>query len=478
MFATRKHRPRVVASAFACITVSLLVVTTSCSSSSTPKPSDNHLTIMTNSGSWAGFGESSLKSANSVNSFYKRFHDIWVKKYPTLSITEETVRDMPEATSKTLLAVTSKNPADLIPIGSDLGALVQRGALTNLDAYFKKAGITADDFLPGLAASAQVNGHWYAIPGASDPSTGDLLYMPAAAKAAGLDPVNPPKTWDELYTATVKATKFDSAGNIVRAGYQLNYAPTQLSDVVNLYCGSWTTYNQTTGKFNANAPCIKNYFTFQKKVLDFYGGIGKWSKFFQGDPYVYDCSDADYLEQGKTIFTIDAWWVGSQLDSCKNYKNEWRLAPAPAAPSGSPYGSNAVRTMAWMVGIPQGAANPDVAFNFAKLILWDNGRLLGPTTNGAVLKSELQPWADNLVKISNAERTKNGAVGQPMKSAMDLVVTEATKSGVGTPVSPYTNYYNSLLDSAWQQIQFGKASVSGSLDSAQKLIEQREASGN
>ncbi|MGV3490010.1 MAG: extracellular solute-binding protein [Devosia sp.] len=433
----------------------------------------NKLTIMTNSGSWLGLTEDSLNSTSSVSSFYRYFGDLWAEKFPGLEVEEIQVKDMSEATSKTLLAVQSRNPVDIIPVGGDLGALVERGALENLDDLYAAAGITEADFLPGVAESARYNGHWYGIPGASDPSVGDLFYIAETLVELGLDPDNPPTTWDELYALIEQTTEFDANGKIVRAGFMLDYRPQQLSDVINVYCGRWETYDPATAQFRADSPCIQGYFNFQKKVLEFYGGIENWKEFALGDPYVWDCADNEYAQSGKTVFAIDAWWVGNQMDMCPNYLKEWRLAPAPVAPSGNEYGVNAVRTQAWMVAIPKGAKNKQLAFDFARFTLWDNGGLLGPTTNGAVLKNQLAPWAATLIATSDAAREAKGAAGKPMAGALEVVLAEAEGSLVGTPSSPHTTYYNTLMDQAWQDIQYGNATVEEALANAQQLIDKR-----
>src|SRR3954469_8950295 len=103
-------------SALVCVVLTLMTLASACSKSPAKKEA-NHLNIMTNAGSWAGFDKSALNSASSVLAFYKYFHDIWEKKFPGLTLTEQSVKDMSDATSKTLLAVQSKNPADLIPVG-------------------------------------------------------------------------------------------------------------------------------------------------------------------------------------------------------------------------------------------------------------------------------------------------------------------------------------------------------------------------
>src|SRR5262249_23753515 len=138
-----------------------------------------------------------------------------------------------EAT-KTILAVNSGNPPDLVGTDSYLGLLVARHALMNLDAFYKRAHITASYLLPGVAAAPQVNGHWYGMRGASGPSRGDLLYIPKFVTAAGWDLNKIPTTWDQLWTATQKVTTWDSKGNLVRIGLPVD-APS--SDEANLFCG-------------------------------------------------------------------------------------------------------------------------------------------------------------------------------------------------------------------------------------------------
>ena len=52
---------------------------------------------------------------------------------------------------------------------------------------------------------SQIDGHWYGIPMAAGLG-GNLFYLPKLVKAAGLDPNNPPTTWDQLWAATTDRT--------------------------------------------------------------------------------------------------------------------------------------------------------------------------------------------------------------------------------------------------------------------------------
>lgn len=438
-----------------------------------PSAEPNSITLMTNPLAWGGFTPEAASGSSSISSFYKYYGTLWEKQFPGLAVKEQPVKDMAEVVAKTLLSVKAGNPPDLVVIDEDLGTMVKRGLLTNLDPYFQAAGIDGSTFLPAMKDFATVDGHWYALPAASNPSTGDILYLPAQVKKAGFDPDNPPRTWDDLWQAVQKATTFDSAGNLTRAPYDVQWDYGKWSDMMNLYCGSWATYDPQTARFTANAPCMKDFFSFQKKVVDFYGGMDKWTKFYAGDPQVWSCSDDEYLNSGKYLFKIDAWWSGNQMDSCDNYKQEWRLSHAPT-PTGSESELSAIRTTAWMVGIPVGAKAPQHAFDFAKFILWDHGDLLGPTTNGPVVTAQLDSWASDLTKKSTERRTASGAAGQPMQDALTMVLGEAKLGTVARPNSPNNTLYNTLIEQAWQSIAYGKMDVDQALDAAQQQLDAKQ----
>lgn len=66
----------------------------------------------------------------------------------------------------------------------------------------------------------QVGGKWYAYPTSSD--TGMMIYYNVGHfTEAGLDPNNPPKTFEELLDYAKKLTKYDANGNISRNGLAL-----------------------------------------------------------------------------------------------------------------------------------------------------------------------------------------------------------------------------------------------------------------
>ena len=117
-------------------------------------------------------------STNTIFTYYHYYHDLWKKRFPNLTIKEIDVSSYPDLTTKVILGVNAGNPPDLIGTQGQLGALVARKAVQNLDAYYKLYNITPGMFLPALASWARMQGHWYAMPENSNPSQGELLTIP------------------------------------------------------------------------------------------------------------------------------------------------------------------------------------------------------------------------------------------------------------------------------------------------------------
>jgi multiple sugar transport system substrate-binding protein len=93
----------------------------------------------------------------------------------------------------------------------DQAILSSRGALLQLDDFVKTSTeIKRENYFPGPLASASWDGKLYGIPKATN--TIALYYNKDMFKAKGLDPENPPKTWDEMLAAARKLN--DPAANV------------------------------------------------------------------------------------------------------------------------------------------------------------------------------------------------------------------------------------------------------------------------
>ena len=104
---------------------------------------------------------------------------------------------------------TGTNP-DIISIDNpDHAAFAARGAFLDLtDLAAASDQIDMDNYFPGPRSSFTWDGGVYGIPRASN--TIALYYNKDLFEAAGLDPDNPPSTWDELYEAATALTDPDN----------------------------------------------------------------------------------------------------------------------------------------------------------------------------------------------------------------------------------------------------------------------------
>jgi multiple sugar transport system substrate-binding protein len=88
------------------------------------------------------------------------------------------------------------------------------GRLEPLDGYFSGSALKRDVLAPGLIQGATFKGKLYGVPMAF---ACEVMYFNKAHFAeVGLDPANPPKTFDELKAAWAKLAKVDAAGNVIR----------------------------------------------------------------------------------------------------------------------------------------------------------------------------------------------------------------------------------------------------------------------
>lgn len=467
------YRPRLHALLGLC-SAALLVVTWAGGSggvSATPLAfkKDTALTVMTNPTILEGLTAKSASGSNSIASWYTYYHKIWAKDFPNLKITEVNVPDEQTEITKTLLGENAGNPPDLIGLHETLPEMVQRGALMNLTPFFKKAGIKPSDFYGPMAKFARYGGKWYAMPGASNPTSADLLVVPKYLTAAGLDPNKLPRTWAGLLQASEKVTKFGPGHKLERIGEPVEAGSWNMIDQ---FCDGQVVWNSKTG-YQANAPCIKRFFNYEKKLTDFYGGWQNYEKFINGNPGPWSCAKNDYYATGKILLPIDAYWTGGQFDNC--YNLNWQLSPGPTA-SGTPAGDAGMEQVAWMLAIPKGAKHPQAAFDFWLATIYQNGYLDGPTTNGYVRSSVTSKWNQYYIQAEAAKRQKAGYPGNPMGPALKMMAGETAHSKVSYPRGAFTEQYITIMTDAWNNIAFHKMSVSQALSNAQKQIDSQEKS--
>ncbi len=127
--------------------------------------------------------------------------------------------DYTQCLQRVLTASNAGNPADIALInGFGVWSAVDENAIMCLDEFVEAEGGEAfsGQFWPAYWNDCCINGNCYAIP--FQKSVPLFYYNKDMFEEAGLDPDNPPRTWDELKAACEVLTQKDEKGNTTRWG--------------------------------------------------------------------------------------------------------------------------------------------------------------------------------------------------------------------------------------------------------------------
>jgi multiple sugar transport system substrate-binding protein len=252
------------------------------------------------------------------------------KENPDIHIKAQYVPTGDALVQKLITSIQSGTQPDIAWIHSDfIDKLIEGDAIYEMDHFIKsKDGLSKeeiDDFFPELLKSAMWNGKLYALP--MEATVLALHYNKDAFKAAGLDPNNPPTTWDELYEAAKKLTvDKDGDGKIDQYGFYIPVFPAsgQLSIWMVLQwepfvwqAGGKIINNEQTKLLIDQAPSVEAL-SFWKKMFDM--------MHFSGFTLSHDLG----FSSGTLAMVMDGPWnlpVYKKLN-----KFQWGITSLPAGP--------------------------------------------------------------------------------------------------------------------------------------------------
>ncbi len=140
------------------------------------------------------------------------------KENPDIKVNAIYAGNYNDARIKALAALNSGKPAQTsVMFSIDIYELIEQGAIVPFDDVVETAEDKAwlKSFYPALMENGKTKGKTWGIP--FQRSTIVMYYNKDAFRAAGLDPENPPATWDELVSAGKKLTT-KSGGNVEQWG--------------------------------------------------------------------------------------------------------------------------------------------------------------------------------------------------------------------------------------------------------------------
>jgi ABC-type sugar transport system permease subunit/ABC-type glycerol-3-phosphate transport system substrate-binding protein len=284
---------------------------------------------------------------------------------------------------KLMTAIVGGVPPDLVLQGRFvIGDWASRGAFRPLDDLLQSDARSSDplairkaNFIPATWAEAQYQGKVYAIPNDNDDRL--LYYNRTLFKKAGLDPNNPPHTWEQMIVDAKKLTLHDASGNLEQLGIDPLYGQGWL------YLWSW----QEDGDFMSadgrrciidNAHTVKAL-TALGSWYDQLGGIDSINSFADG----FGSGVEDPFLSGRLAMEVER---DSMLTNIARYKPNLDFGAVPVPVPRERYDHvgrfrNESTWVTWSGGyslaIPRGARHVGLAWDFIRWMTSPQSALIG-----------------------------------------------------------------------------------------------------
>lgn len=338
-----------------------------------------------------------------------------------------------------------------------------------------------EQYYPATWQEASYEGKVYAIPTSSD---NRILYWNRKIfneeadklRAAGLDPTRPPNTWSELLAYSKVLTKFDSKGNLVRAGFLPNFGNSWL--YMYAFQNNASFMSPDGRRCTMNTPEAREALDFIVKGYDVVGGYEKAKNFESG----FQGNENDAFIVGQVVMKIDGDWI---LNTLSRYAPDLNFQGSPPPVPDDRFNhkgrfANEKDTfVTWMGGfslaIPRGAKNLDGAWRLIKFMTSTEGRLIDNTAQSAWEKMRGRLFLPR--QIANIEANEKSAqLFKPASASYAEAVAMHTKMARYGRIRPAT-FVGQILWSehvkAMEAACYKKASSEKALADAQRTV-QRE----
>jgi multiple sugar transport system substrate-binding protein len=320
------------------------------------------------------------------------------------------------------------------------------GVYMSLQKWADRDNVNRDQFYPWSWDQAVYQGEVYGIPHETDVNV--LFYNKNLFRQAGLDPERPPRTWAELAQYADKLDRIEN-GEIKRmAFFPLWNRGTDLWQYMNS-----ATMMSPDGTLRINNPLMVQTVEWMKSWVDRYGG---WER-VQNFRSLFGAPPNDLFMSSRLAMYVDIFGYNSALqfyrpvvtlDNGKEERLEWGIALLPyrTTPGTSSGG--------FSLSIPNGAANPDAAWEFIKC------------ATGAEAQAS---WA----RDTQAQPTNLMAARDPVLLADPAwqIVDQALRTSTGGYfVARYPNWAEQLAQ-RWELVWRGELTPQQMLDEAQAAVQ-------
>lgn len=307
--------------------------------------------------------ESQLPNIN-VTEVFKPWGDIWTANLAAVS-------------------AGSGMPDVIVEDRPQLPRIAADGIEQSLQPYIDRDGIDTSVFWPFTWEQTLYEGESYGIPFETDVRV--LFYNKTLFEQAGLDPEDPPESWEELEEYADVLDKFSEDGEVERAAF--------FPLAGNIGVIEWAQANGhdwvQDGEIVIDAPEVAGALEWVKSWIDRYGGWDAWTEFRSG----FAAPPNDDFMSGRLAMKVDTAGYASilnfyrpriQLENGEAVELQWGVALIPYSVQPTSYSGG------FALSIPTGAENPDAAWEFIKCaasvdsqVSWSRDTQAIPTTIGA-----------------------------------------------------------------------------------------------
>jgi len=262
---------------------------------------------------------------------------------------------------KALVAIAGGDPPDVLGLWTGvLTQFAEKRALTCLDPFMERAGMSRDAFIDVFMDMNTYDGRVYALP--TTPATTALHWNKSLFAAAGLDPDTPPRTLNQLDEMAERLTEYDRDGNLARLGFTPAEPGNQGVPSWPYIWVYWFGGSLWDGR-HITFDTPENLMAYQwvKSYSDKYGA--EQLATFQGGFGPFASAENPFFS-GKIAMTLQGVWLHNFIDRYAP-DMQWGAAPFPSAVPGF----NSVSTAETdSICIPAGARHPQEAFEFIKFL--------------------------------------------------------------------------------------------------------------
>ena len=303
------------------------------------------------------------------------------KEYPNIKIDMQDLGWSDAEKTLQTMAASETLPDVMYHLPGTIFDLADKGLVLDLTSYVDDE--LKNDMYPAMLQAGQYGGKQYMI--TCGGSTIMLWYNTELFEQAGLDPENPPKTWDEFKAACEALSKIDGI-----APFGL-YAKSSGGETSFLFESLFTSefggsaWDSATNQYVYDSEQGK---TAAVNTLQFIQDITQYAQ----DSYVeYGRFDVrTLLRDGKVAMVLDAINMANQV-SDQLADGTIRCTVMPAGASG--INSSAVNVGGWY--IPTNSQHPDEAWTFLRYMMRTENQLAHAAYGSVpMLKSEAASYTD------------------------------------------------------------------------------------